>query len=99
MDWGKLRKSGRNGFLLIILSLVWWGKASGGDEGWQKAVAEVSSVLCCMLGNPTSISGPPGLGPLSGSSGANAAGAISSKRRREGGVTGASKTKKRCVVR
>jgi hypothetical protein len=87
MDWGKLSKAGKNGFLLIILSLVWWGKASNRDEGWLKAVVEVSKVLLCMRGTAGAIIGvkkTAGLVPLSGSNGANTAHAVSSKRRRVG---------------
>jgi hypothetical protein len=48
MDWSKLQKPGKNGFLLVMLSLVWWGKASNRVEGWSKAVADVSAVLRCL---------------------------------------------------
>jgi hypothetical protein len=98
MNWEKLKKPGRNGFLLIILSLVWWGKASSRDEEWQMAVAEVSKVLCCMLGGFTSVPDPPEHGSLNSSSAANAVATASSKRRQEGGVTGGTSTKKRRVV-
>jgi len=97
MDWEKLKKPGRNGFLLIILSLVWWGKASGRDEEWQTAVAEFSKVLHCMLGGLTSVPDTPGHGPLNGSSATNAVATVS-KRCREGGVTGGTSTKKRRVA-
>ena len=97
MDWSKLQKAGKNGFLLIMLSLVWWGKASNTDERWQRAVAEVSAVLHCMLVAPSdTVDKLPTHRPLSSSTAANAAGTLSSKRRREGKVTeGASKRRKR----
>lgn len=79
MDWGKLQKAGRNGFLLIMLSLTWWGKASERDGQWLEAVAEVSMVLRCMGASsavPSTVHGP-----LIGSNAANIA--ASSKRRSE----------------
>jgi hypothetical protein len=50
MDWSSLEKHGRNGFLLIMLALVWLGKASNRDDGWLKAVREVTLALRCMQG-------------------------------------------------
>lgn len=47
MDWEKLRKPGKNGLLLIMLALAWWG-ASSDDDRWKKAVADVSAVIRCM---------------------------------------------------
>jgi hypothetical protein len=46
MDWEKLWKPGRNGMLLVMLALTWWGSASN-DESWEQAVVEVCAVLCC----------------------------------------------------
>ena len=101
MDWGKLNKAGKNGFLLIMMSLVWWGKASRGDGGWLKAVTEVSTVLRCMQGSASVTPGvvvqPTRRNPLTSSNGANVVGSGSLKRRREG-VTGdgpSTKKKKR----
>jgi hypothetical protein len=51
MDWAKLEKHGRNGFLLIMLALTWWGKASGRSDGWLKAVGDVTLALRCMQGS------------------------------------------------
>jgi hypothetical protein len=48
MDWSSLRKSGRNGFLLVMLSLTWWGKFSALDEKWRLAVADVTAALRCL---------------------------------------------------
>jgi hypothetical protein len=48
MNWGKLQKAGKNSFLLIMLSLTWWGKVSERDAKWLEAVAEVLMVLRCM---------------------------------------------------
>ena len=56
MDWSRLQKPGKNGFLLIMLSLVWWGKASNRDEAWSAAVADVSTVLRCLQGAPGAVS-------------------------------------------
>ena len=100
MDWGKMNKPGRNGFLLVMLSLVWWRTASGGDGGWWKAVTEVSTVLRCMLG---SASTTPGVvvqpNPLTSSSGANIVGSGSLKRRREGIIGEGASTKKKRIGR
>jgi hypothetical protein len=54
MDWSSLQKHGRNGFLLIMLALVWLGKASNRDDGWLKAVREVTLALRCMQGSGSS---------------------------------------------
>lgn len=35
-----------------MLSLVWWGKASGMDGEWSKAVAEATLALRCMPETP-----------------------------------------------
>jgi hypothetical protein len=57
MDWSKLQKPGKNGFLLVMISLVWWGKVSDMDGGWLKAVIDVIAVLRCMQeSNPASTS-------------------------------------------
>jgi hypothetical protein len=56
MDWSRLQKPGKNGFLLIMLSLVWWGKASNRDEAWSTAIADVSTVLRCLQGAPGVVS-------------------------------------------
>ena len=81
MDWSQLQKPGKNGILLIMMSLVWWGKASNRDEGWSKAISDVSAVLLCMRG-ALGASGDivKARGVLSGSSAANTARLGSSKR-------------------
>jgi len=33
MDWSQLQKPGKNGFLLMMLALVWWGQAVDRDPG------------------------------------------------------------------
>jgi hypothetical protein len=48
VNWEPLRKPGKNGFLLVMMSLVWWGKATHADEEWKKSVADVTRVLRCM---------------------------------------------------
>ena len=98
MDWGKLSKPGKNGFLLVILSLAWWGKVSNRDEGWLKAVAEVLKVLHCMRGTAgviISVKKTAGWVPLTGSNGANTASTVSSKRRRDGDEVAEGSTAKR----
>lgn len=47
-DWSSLSKPGRNGFLLIMVSLMWWGKGSNQDGPWIHAVAEVTAVIACL---------------------------------------------------
>lgn len=49
MNWGDLRKEGRNGLLLIMMALTWWGKASETDMEWLQAVNEVSAAVSCMI--------------------------------------------------
>jgi len=81
MDWAKVQKPGKNGFLLIMLALVWWGAASNRDGEWLKAVADVKSVLRCMckvLQQP-----------------ANAAQRVSSKRSRKGQAVEEGSSRKR----
>ena len=48
MDWSGLQKPGKNGFLLIMVSLMWWGKSSDQDELWRHTVIEVTAVLSCL---------------------------------------------------
>ena len=48
MDWSQLRKPSKNGFLLIMVSLMWWGKGSDQDTDWMHAVADVTAVLSCI---------------------------------------------------
>jgi hypothetical protein len=48
MDWSDLRKPGKNGFLLIMVSLMWWGKNSDRDWQWLDAVVDVTQVLTCL---------------------------------------------------
>jgi hypothetical protein len=43
--WEQLRKPGKNGFLLVMVSLVWWGKAAEADDEWKKAVEDVVEAL------------------------------------------------------
>jgi hypothetical protein len=80
MDWVKVQKPGKNGFLLIMLALVWWGAASSRDGEWLRAVADVKGVLCCMC---EALQQPARCGPLSGSGAANVAHPVSSKHNRK----------------
>lgn len=48
--WDELEKPGKCGFLLVLLSLLWWRKAPGAVlEDWQDAVRDVNWVLTCLL--------------------------------------------------
>ncbi|KAF7971124.1 hypothetical protein HWV62_21996 [Athelia sp. TMB] len=49
MEWKTIRKPGKNGLLLIIMSLRWWGVASTASGEWQKAVDDVSAAIFCMV--------------------------------------------------
>ena len=40
-----LQKPGKNGVLLVIMSLAWWGNAVGDDMEWKVAVSQVVEVL------------------------------------------------------
>jgi len=95
MDWAKVQKPGKNGFLLIMLALVWWGAASNREGEWLKAVADVTDVLRCIcevVPQPTKRS------PLSGFGVANTARPVSSKRSRKGEAVGEGPSKKRLRV-
>lgn len=98
MDWSQLRKPGKNGFLLLMISLVWWGKASNARGGWLSAVVEVTNVLRCLQVGPgmTINSDTPTSNPLRGSSAANAVSGTKSKRKRgaDGAKAGGSSKKK-----
>jgi len=48
MDWSDLHKLGKNRFLLIIISLAWWGKVLAQDGSWLEIVVDVTEVLLCM---------------------------------------------------
>jgi hypothetical protein len=49
-DWGKLRLSGKNGMFLVLVSMVWWGRANGMKSHWSAAVTDVKRVLESMVG-------------------------------------------------
>lgn len=48
MDWSYLAKVGANGFLLLMLSLTWWGMLRA-DNDWQKVITDVTAVLRSLL--------------------------------------------------
>jgi hypothetical protein len=48
MDWTKLRVPGQNGFLLVMVSLTWWGMFSGHSDEWRLAMTDVTVALTCM---------------------------------------------------
>jgi hypothetical protein len=98
MDWSNLRKPGKNGFLLIMLSLVWWGKVSDTDSEWLKAVTDVTAVLSCMhdaSSMGSAINQPSKRGPLTNSTAANTASNVASKRPRGADEVEAGMSKKR----
>jgi hypothetical protein len=81
MDWSDLHKPGKNGFLLIMMSLIWWGAVSNQEGNWVAAIVDVTDVLTCMqsasggtLGNE-----PPKGNLLGGSGTANSTSVIKSK--------------------
>ncbi|KAH9852425.1 hypothetical protein C2E23DRAFT_730876 [Lenzites betulinus] len=48
-DWEVLTRPGRNGLLIVLLSLVWWHDAAEGTRSeWEAAVKDVSWVVACM---------------------------------------------------
>ncbi|KIM74212.1 hypothetical protein PILCRDRAFT_14653 [Piloderma croceum F 1598] len=95
MDWAKVQKPGKNGFLLIMLALVWWGAASNREGEWLKAVADITDVLRCIC---KVVQQPTKRSPLSGSGVANTARPVSSKRSRKGEAVGEGPSKKRLRV-
>ena len=44
-SWESLRKPGKNGFLLMMVCLAWWGSAAGADNEWKEAIGEVVRAL------------------------------------------------------
>jgi hypothetical protein len=40
MDWRKLKKTGKNGLPLVMITLVWWGSMSGCSEERKRAVKD-----------------------------------------------------------
>lgn len=59
MDWSHLDKPGPNGFLLVMVQLTWWGKLSGNDDEWSKAVEDVTAVLRVLRCPVVTRSSPP----------------------------------------
>jgi hypothetical protein len=52
-SWASLRKSGKNGFLLVMVCLTWWGSAAGAGNEWREAVEEVIRALRWLEENTT----------------------------------------------
>ena len=48
MDWKKLRKTGKNGLSLVMVTLIWWGKMSSCSEEWKMAVMDVCGSIGCL---------------------------------------------------
>lgn len=44
-EWGPLRNCGKNGLGMVVLSLVWWGRALGKTPIWTAAVMDVARVM------------------------------------------------------
>ena len=45
-DWDELLKPGKTGFILVLMSLLWWRMAPGASlAAWEKAVSDVHWVL------------------------------------------------------
>lgn len=44
-DWGALRNCGKNGLGMVVLSLVWWGRALGTSPLWIAAAKDVARVM------------------------------------------------------
>lgn len=43
--WESLRKPGKNGLVLVLICLVWWGNAANADSEWKRAVGDVVEAL------------------------------------------------------
>jgi len=44
-SWESWRKPSKNGFLLVMMCLAWWGSAAGADNKWKEAIEEVVRAL------------------------------------------------------
>ena len=45
-DWDGLLKPGKTGFILVLMSLLWWRKAPGASlAAWEEAIGDVHWVL------------------------------------------------------
>lgn len=49
MTWWTVQKPGKNGLLLVMMSLVWWGWAGRQSKTWKVAVRDVVAVIDCMI--------------------------------------------------
>lgn len=47
IDWKKLNKAGKSGFVLVMLALTWWRAACGeiSSARWEWAVSDVAEAL------------------------------------------------------
>lgn len=57
MDFTILRNPGRNGMLLVMMYLAWWGALANDREEWDRAVADTSAVLSCLCASHNASSG------------------------------------------
>ena len=55
MDWSRMQKWGKDGMVMVMIALVWWGKVSETDARWLKAVQDISKVLHCMQDHPPTV--------------------------------------------
>jgi hypothetical protein len=53
-DWACLQRSGRNGLLMVMIALAWWGQAKIGND-WLAAVRDVKRVMQALQKNPLSL--------------------------------------------
>jgi hypothetical protein len=70
MDWQNLKRLGKNGLPLVMLTLSWWGKALSCGKEWKLALQDVFHLITCMH-HSTSCQIPSPMMPLRSSSGAN----------------------------
>lgn len=47
--WGPLRNCGKNGLGMVLLSLVWWGRALGVCTLWTASIMDVARVMEAMV--------------------------------------------------
>lgn len=51
--WDALLKGGRNGFIVVLLAMVSWGRAGRSSKLWRAAVVDVKMCLAAMTSNGT----------------------------------------------
>lgn len=53
MGLSKMQQWGKDGMIVVMMSLVWWGNASSTDAEWLETVRDIINVLHCMQTPPT----------------------------------------------